>query len=140
MKYFVYLFVLFSSFSLHAQEVLPQFLDNGNAGTEFYLTFLPARPQADDVDNVKIYVLSTVETEVTLEVKAHKFLQKKKTKPNTVTEFILPVTIAQAYSKTETEPSLKEAVYRQQAVHISANDPIIVYGLTRAYLINSWYA
>lgn len=130
-RFLCVLLVLCAGLPVYAQTLLPQFFDNGNAGTEYYITFLPTRPVVFGINNIKIYVTSTVETEVALEVKGQGYLQKKRTKPNGVIEFIVPVTVAQPYYKTERDPTPKEAVYRQQAVHIIANDPIIVYGVTR---------
>lgn len=110
---------------------LPKLLGSTNVGTEFYMTFLTAWPVAGGINNIKVYVSSGVETEVVLEVKGQGHLQKKKTKPNDIIEFVLPVTVAQPYYKTDRDPTPKEAVYRQQAVHIVSKDPIIVYGVTR---------
>lgn len=132
MKRFLCLFfALCTGIPLYAQDILPQFFDNGSAGTEYYLTFLPAWPQQGEINNIKVYISSTVETEVTLEVKDQEYIQKKLTKPNEIIELILPITVAQPYSKTDRDPTPKDAVYRQKAVHITAKDPIIVYGMTR---------
>jgi hypothetical protein len=130
MKYFLYLFfTLCAGMSLYAQNVLPQFFDNGNAGTEFYLTFLPAWPVDGGINDIKIYISSAVETEVTIEIKEDNFTRKKITKPNDILEMVLPVTVAQPYFKTDKDPTPKDAVYRQKAVHVTSKDPIIVYGL-----------
>lgn len=110
---------------------LPKLLGSTNVGTEFYMTFLTAWPVAGGKNNIKLYVSSGVETEVIVEVKASGFIQKKKTKPNDIIEFTLSVTDAQPYFKTDRDPTPKEAVYRQQAVHVISKDPIIVYGVTR---------
>lgn len=110
---------------------LPRLLGSTNVGTEFYMTFLTAWPQPGGINNIKVYVSSGVATEVVLEVKGQGYVKKQTTKPNDIIEFILPVTIAQPYFKTDRDPTPKEAIYRQQAVHIVSKDPIIVYGVTR---------
>lgn len=117
----------------HEKKVqeLPKLLGSTNAGTDFWMTFLPAWPVAGGINNIKIYVSSGVETEVTVEVKSEGYLKVLKTKPNDIIEFKLPVTIAQPYFKIDRDPTPPEKNYKQHAVHVSAKDPIICYGVTR---------
>lgn len=133
MKFCFYLFcaVVFGSAPVTAQDIPPYFLGNHSTGTEFYCTFLSAWPITGASNYVKIYVTSTVETEVLLEIKGHGYRRIQKTKPYDVIEFILPASMAQAYVKTDGEKAPSERIYRGQAVHITAQDPITVYGMTR---------
>lgn len=132
MKHFIsLLFIFCAGVTAFAQSLPPQFFDNSNAGTEYYLTFLPAWPIAGGNNDIRIHVYSPVETQVTVEVTADGFSRTKTVKPNTVTEFNLPVMVAQPYYKTDQYPSPKETIYRKKAVHIVAKDPVIVYGATR---------
>ncbi len=110
---------------------LPKLLGSTNTGTDFWMTFLPAWPLPGGINNIKIYVSSGVETEVVVEVKSEGWIKVKKTKPNDIIEFVLPVTIAQPYYKIDRDPTPPEKVYRQHAVHVYSKDPIICYGVTR---------
>lgn len=110
---------------------LPLLLGSTNAGTEFYFSFPPAWPVAGQLNNIKIYVSSGVETDVIVEVKGKGYIKKQKTKANNIIEFTLPPTTAQPYFKTDRDKPPAEQVYRQQGVHVIAKAPIIVYGVTR---------
>lgn len=110
---------------------LPKLLGANNAGTDFYMTFNPCWETAADGNNVRIYVSSGVETLVTCEVEGKGFKKSKKTVPNDIIEFNLPPGIAQVYKKTDRDESQEEQVYPQYAVHVYADAPIIVYGVTR---------
>lgn len=133
MKFCFYIFcaVIFCSAPVTAQDIPSYFLGNHSTGTEFYCAFLSAWPITGASNYVKIYVASTVETEVLLEIKGHGYRRIQKTKPYDVIEFILPASMAQAYVKTDREKAPSERIYRGQAVHITAQDPITVYGMTR---------
>lgn len=130
-RFFCLFFALCTAMPLYAQDILLQFFDNGSAGTEYYMTFLPSLLESMEQSSIRIYVSSTVVTEVTLEVESDDYRVSQLTKPNEMIEFILPVAVAQPYYKREKEQTPAEALYRQKAVHITAKDPIIVYGLTR---------
>lgn len=133
MKFFLYLFcmVAFCTAPAKTQDIPPYFLGNNSTGTEFYFTFLASWPVPGGANNIKIYISSAVETDVIVEVKGKGYIKKQKTKPNNIIEFTLPPTVAQPYFKTDTDKPPVEQVYKQQAVHIIAKDPITVYGVTR---------
>ncbi len=114
-----------------AQELPAYFMTNNNAGTDFYLSFLPAWPVQGGVHNIKLYVSSAVETPVTVEVEGQGWIKQQVTEPNGIIEFDIPVTVAQPYFKIQTDITPPDKVYRQSAVHVSSPDPIIVYGMTR---------
>lgn len=117
--------------SANLKKDLPKLLGAGNAGTEFFMTFNPAWATGSDGSNIKIYVSSEVETEVTCEIKAKDFLETKTTIANSVIEFTLTPREAQCYSKSDRDPPEEEQVYSEFAVHIRADDPIVVYAFTR---------
>lgn len=116
---------------LRAQTLPEFFLNNNNAGTEYYMTFLPAWPVPGGKSAIKVYVSSPVDTKVTVEVKADNYKEKKDVAANTIVEFELPAGVAQPYFKTDRDPTPAEAIYEKKAVHITAQDPIVAYGMTR---------
>jgi hypothetical protein len=116
---------------MYAQTLPDFFLGNNNAGTNFYMSFLPAWPVPGGVNSIRIYVSSAVDTKVTVEVDAYGYRERKDVPANTVVEFVLPVNIAMPYTKMDRDPSPAEAVYAGKAVHVKARDPIVAYGVTR---------
>lgn len=116
---------------LRAQTLPDFFLENNNAGTEFYMSFPPAWPVVGGEHYIKVYVSSPVDTKVTVEVKSDNYKVKKDVPANTVVEFELPVNIAQPYYKMDRDVTPAEAIYEKKAVHVKAQDPIVAYGMTR---------
>ncbi|MCO5252658.1 MAG: IgGFc-binding protein, partial [Candidatus Kapabacteria bacterium] len=115
------------------KENLPQLLNSNNAGTLFWITFHPCYEDSGPNNALRIYVSSAVATTVTLEIPGLAIMRQKVTIPNDVIEFPLPVAEGQAYSKggQMSGPPLPAQVWEGRAIKISADYPIIVYGVTR---------
>lgn len=113
-----------------AQGVSPFFLSNNNVGTDFYVSFPPAYSQGGGSKITKVCIVSDKETNVTISVVSDSWNRTIKTIPNTVVDVEIPVTIAQPYFKTANSPAAADQVYKQKAVHIVADDPVMVYGAT----------
>ncbi|MFC2131629.1 T9SS type A sorting domain-containing protein [Bacteroidota bacterium] len=122
-------------FQLHAQlkdtKDLPKLLEISNSGTEFYFSFIPAWESEGAKNDLKIYISSEVQTKVTVEVIGKGFNQTKYTVPNDIIEFTLTSDIGQPYRKTINEKPEKDSIWIGAGVHITADDPIICYGVTR---------
>lgn len=121
---------------LNAQGInkLPGYLAGSNAGTEYYISFPPCYDQeSPSGDNsLRVFVASAVMQEVTLEVKGKNYQVKRIAEANGVIEFRLPIDIGQPYLKPINMNANSEQVYKEYAVHITAEHPIIVYGVTRS--------
>lgn len=113
-----------------AQNISPFFLTNNNAGKDFYFSFPPAYSQGFGGTNIKIFIASTIETNVTVNVASEGWVRNLKTIPNGVVEVVIPPAIAQTYFKQMNGPSAADQIYHQKAIHITAEDPVIVYGAT----------
>ncbi|MDA3844167.1 MAG: choice-of-anchor D domain-containing protein [Candidatus Kapabacteria bacterium] len=113
------------------KEHLPKLLGSSNAGTEFFLTFHPPYPNAAGQNFLKIYISSTVVTEVTLEVPGKNYIKTQNTIANGVIEFTLSPAIALCYSKQPNEKPQPEKVFKGAAIHIRSDAPIIAYGVIR---------
>ncbi len=131
-------FILSFSMKMLAEEFnpknLPAMLGTSNAGTEFYLTFHPCWEETSSNNAIRIYVSSTVSTNVKLQIEGIGKEISKLTIPNDVIEFVLSPTEAQMYSKgsgaypTPPQPS---QVWAKRAIKITSDEPIVVYGVTR---------
>ncbi len=100
-----------------------------NVGTEFYLSF-PANWEFNaTVKYVRLYISAGVETEV--RVTAGPFSTTIKTIPNDIVTVDLANAFAQAFVRNDQSPVPDDKVYPGAAVHIEADDPIIVYGINR---------
>lgn len=104
---------------------------NTNAGTEFYFSFPPCYEVAAAGNSVRVYVSSGVRTLVTVEVPGRGFIQRKYTIPNDIIDFEIPPAIGQPFQKDPMDPPPPDQVWREAGVHVYADDPIIVYGVTR---------
>ena len=134
MKNLIYIsvFIILTIVSVSAQSTdnLTSYLNGSNAGTEFYLTFPPCfekgYPEVGDT-SVKIYVVSAVKQEVTVEVEGKSYKVKKIIDPFKIAEFGFSINLALPY-RVESTPTPVEKVYKGNAIHIKSDYPIVVYG------------
>jgi hypothetical protein len=124
--------------SLRAEESdmdkLPLLLGASNAGTEFLMTFHPCWEGNQPPNPIRIYVASLFKTKVTLRIPALDITIVKETMPNDVIEFALTTLEAQMYSKStgyQQITPLPSQVWENRAIIITADDPIICYGVSR---------
>ncbi len=110
---------------------LPKMLGANNLGRDFYITFHPCWETENAKNDLRIYISSGVETNVTLEIEGKSIKQMKKTIANDIIEFKLNPAEGQCYQKDDGVPPEKERVYQGYAIHIYSDDPIICYGVTR---------
>lgn len=114
------------------RETLLKYVSNGNAGTEFWVSFPPSYEEVAGAENTtRLFVASPVRQPVTVEVPGKGFSMTKMAVANDVVEFKLPTAIGQAYSKPTQGKAPPEKVYGKCGVHITALSPIVVYGMTR---------
>ncbi len=114
------------------RSMLPSLLlGNTNAGTEFYFSFPPCYEVPMSGNSVRLYISSGVRTLVTVEVEGTGYFQQKYTIPNDIIDFEIPPALGQPYQKNPRDPAPPDQIYRGAAVHVTAEDPIIVYGVTR---------
>ncbi|MFC2131858.1 T9SS type A sorting domain-containing protein [Bacteroidota bacterium] len=132
--YMLLVFILLFS-DLHTEEFdknsLPKLLSSGNMGTEFYFSFIPAWETAGAQNDLKLYISSNVETTVRVTVPGRGFEKIKKTVPNDIIEFTLSAAVGQPYRKTEREVAQPDQVWLGAGIHVTADDPIICYGVTK---------
>ncbi|OGU58823.1 MAG: hypothetical protein A2X64_09435 [Ignavibacteria bacterium GWF2_33_9] len=120
---------------------LPKLLGASNSGTEFVIGFHPCWEESGQTNLVRIYVSSSVETEVRLTIPAlsSEPYAVKKTLPHNVIEFTLTPEEAQPYRRGSggARSSLKPTqVWPGRGIIIESDDPIVVYGMVR-YLYTS---
>jgi len=124
--------VLKSNYDLEEiKKNLPKMLGANNLGRDFYITFHPCWETENARNDLRIYVSSGVETNVTLEIEGKSIKQTKKTIANDIIEFKLNPAEGQCYQKSDQVPPEPEQVYEGYAIHIYSDDPIICYGVTR---------
>jgi hypothetical protein len=115
----------------NVKEKLPKMLGSNNAGKDFWFSFHPCWETEGANNALKIYVSSGIATQVTLEVPGKGVHQAKTTIPNDIIEFTLTPGEGQCYQKTDQQPPKPDAVYPAFGVHVFADQPIVVYGVTR---------
>jgi hypothetical protein len=113
------------------KENLPKLMGSSNQGSEFWLTFHPAHESSGFDNQVKLYVTSDVATKVTLEIPGRQKIMSKITIPDDIIEFSLPPNEAQCYTKEIGDPPYAQRVFRGYGLHITAEDPIVIYGVSR---------
>lgn len=124
------------------KENLPKLLNSNNAGTLFWVTFHPCWEDPGPSNALRLYVSSAVATTVTLEIPGLAIFRQKVTVPNDVIEFILPPTEGQAYSKGSGALPIRPLpaqVWEGRAIKLSADYPIVVYGVTRYQYTSDGY-
>ncbi len=116
------------------KDKLPYLMGANNAGTLFYFAFHPCWMEGSASENaLRIYVSSAVATTVTLEIKGLGYVRQKQTIPNDVIDFTLDPSVGQPYTKLNGQKPLPEQIWEGRAIKVYAEDPIIVYGVTRFY-------
>ncbi len=111
----------------------------GNAGTEFYVTFLPCYEESADINKLLLYIASTSEGTVTVEVAAKNFTVTKDLVANDVVSIELAPGIGQVFSKSTKSGIPPEQVYQNAAVHITATVPVVVCAATRFSFTSGTY-
>jgi hypothetical protein len=118
---------------------LPMLLGSSNQGTRFYMTFHPCWQESGQNNELKIYVASAVATNVTLEIPAMQYVKRISTIPNEVFEFGLSPTTGQMYTKDDRTAPQPQQVYKGRACIVTADDPIVCYGVTRYQYTSDGY-
>ncbi len=114
---------------------LPMLLGSSNQGTDFWLTFHPNHTSAGGASAVKIYITSDVSTTVTLEVPGRMMHKTITTIPDDIVNFELSPSEAQCYIKDNyTDDPWPQQVFPELALHLSAPEPFVVYGMSRYFL------
>jgi len=128
------------------KEQLPKLLGATNQGTEFVIAFHPAWEGGGPNNAVRIYISSSVETDVRLTIPYFSDQPYKlaTTKPNDIIEITLLPNEAQPYTRGNGGllSTLKHTqVWPGRGIIIEADAPIIVYGMTRyAYTSDGFLA
>lgn len=126
----------------YMKDNLPYLMESNNAGTLFYMAFHPCWEETGPNNAIRIYVSSAVRTRVTLEIKDLGIIRTKETIPNDIIEFILPPQEAQPYSKGSGAfpiPPQPEQVWAGRGIKLTADQPIIAYGVTRYQYTSDGY-
>ncbi|MCK5742677.1 MAG: choice-of-anchor D domain-containing protein [Chlorobi bacterium] len=111
---------------------LPKMLGANNVGTEFYMSFIVTfTDEAGGDSEIRLFISSAVETDVLIERTDKGFTKRVRTKANDIIFVDIPPPVAQPYTKMGPDRPLVEEVISGGALHVTANDPIIVYGMTR---------
>ncbi|HRP02042.1 MAG TPA: T9SS type A sorting domain-containing protein [Candidatus Kapabacteria bacterium] len=126
----------------YVKENLPYLLESNNAGTSFYLTFLPCWEENGPNNANRIYISSAVRTKVTMKIP---YLGKEipyETVPNDIIEIALSPQESMPYSKGNGGmpiPPQPEQVWDGRAVILESDAPIIVYAVTRYQYTSDGY-
>ncbi len=109
------------------QKSLPKMLGSGNAGMEFYFSFIPAWGGSG---MIKIYVTSNVRTKVKLEITGKGFEKIKYTEPNDIIQFEISPSLGEPYRKSGRDKPLQDQIWPNAGVCVKSDAPVICYGVT----------
>ena len=119
----------------------PLLLGSSNAGKDFWCTFHPCWETFGQGNALYIFVSSSAQTTITLEIPGKGYYVQKESIPNDIIAFVIDPSVGQPYRKTDTEPPEQERIYSGAGIHIYADQPLIVYGCTRfSYSSDSYLA
>ena len=115
------------------KKKLPEMLGANNVGKEFYITIPPCfEDESAGFDNfIKIFVTAATKTLVTVENEGSGYYKAKKTVANDVIEFNITPVQGQPFTKGGRDPNVPERIFRQRAIHIYADQPLVVYCVIR---------
>ncbi|GIV55589.1 MAG: hypothetical protein KatS3mg040_0357 [Candidatus Kapaibacterium sp.] len=115
--------------------------DGGAAGTEFYFSFPPCYEVPGGGNALALYIAAATRTRVLIEVEGRGFQTIRFTIPNDVIEVVIAPGTGQAYTKDPMAAPPPDQVWPGAGLHIKANAPIVVYGVTRfQYTTDSFLA
>ncbi len=112
---------------------LPKMLGANNVGKEFYFTIPPCfeDESAGFPNFIKIFVTAATKTSVTVENEGSGYFKVKPTIPNDVIEFNITPVQGQPFTKTGKDPNVPERIFRGKAIHVYADQPLVVYCVIR---------
>ena len=139
--------ILFGSIQIFAEGLtkeeiratLPKYLGSSNSGTEFFMTFHPCLEEVGYNNALKIYVSSGKATQVTLRIPGTNYSKVRTTIPNDIIEFSLDPSDGQPYTKDYSELPQPSQVFKGRGIIITADEPIICYGVTRYQYTSDGY-
>lgn len=102
-----------------------------NVGRDFWFSF-PANWDVPTATQyyIRLYITSGVETRVRIYV-AGAFMKQITTKPYDVVTYDFTPVQAQVFTRRDVDPVPPDQVYKNKAIHVEADDPIVVYGMNR---------
>ncbi len=104
---------------------------NNNLGNEFWMSFPPCYEQGGNDNQLVLYVSSQVETNVKVEIPGRGVVKTQKTVPNDIIFFSLSPAEGQPFNKSPNQAAPSQDLYTGAGVHVIADDPVVVYGVTR---------
>lgn len=140
---FFLFFSLNSLFSQYDEEQikkkLPKIMGATNMGTDFWLTIPPCYEVSTGNNFIKLFVAAKSATHVTLEVAGKKVKIEKDVQPNSYVEFNLTPSDGQCYLHKPDKTPPSEKVYKQNAINIYSDNPVIVYCAVRYLSISDGF-
>ncbi len=102
-----------------------------NVGRDFWFSF-PANWDVPTATQyyIRLYITSGVETRVRIYV-GGAFMKQITTKPYDVVTYDFTPVQAQVFTRRDVDPVPPDQVYKNKAIHVEADDPIVVYGMNR---------
>ncbi|MBX3044179.1 MAG: T9SS type A sorting domain-containing protein [Candidatus Kapabacteria bacterium] len=127
------LFVTLSNSQTIDKELLPELISPSNAGTEFQFSFIPIYfDENDNYNTVRIYLSSSVNCSVRINVPQSFIDTTLEVKANRVSEYSLHPKLVIPYSREMDDfLQIPERVVNRRAMKITSDSPIIVYALVR---------
>lgn len=128
LKYWVLFFTVFSISFLYSTTPDKYLLKTSNSGTEFYFSIPPSYNESGKTPQVKVSVLSSYESEVTIEIQSSSYSETKQTIKNSIVEFNIDQNDAEPITHNGITDKKREAnIYQSSAIHVTSEKPVIVY-------------
>lgn len=121
---------------------IPTYLNSTNAGTEFYLTSIPALVEGwRPTDGWYLYIACGTKTQVTVENERAGTKRQFQTKPNDVIRVSFAANEAQPYVALGGGAALHpiEQVYAGQGIRVTSKAPIVCYFVTKIAFTSDGY-
>lgn len=123
----VCIFIGMSSILL-GSDIDDYFRSLNHSGREFWFTFPPISENQRDTAEVRVLLLSPTKQTVTVEIPGRGFFEQVEVEPFVTTEVPIPGIIAQPYTLLDGVGSPADTVWQGAAVHVFADDPVVVQG------------
>ncbi|MFH1051366.1 MAG: T9SS type A sorting domain-containing protein [bacterium] len=106
---------------------LPQPLGEIGWAMVYYISPIPSRQDSGYFNDIKLYISSSEEKDVTVKVEGKDIEIKKKTIPNDFIEFSIPVSIGMVYLKNDEDKPITDTIFSKSAIRVVSSIPFKCY-------------
>lgn len=108
-----------------------QFMVGSSSGYEYYFTVPPTYITNSSTDKFALYIASQSSGTAIVEVSSKGYRSVVNVSANRTSELIIPLSVAQVFTKSDNAVAPAEQVYPEAGIHITSDVQVVVYASVR---------